>query len=123
MTADAARAAITEFERSLAAPLPKQASKALPVAELWQNEDGRTAVTDYGQWEGGGGRWHLVGPLYLAAPPAAPEGWSIEVDDVHVAIRNDATQCGQAFYPDRDPLIHAFLRALAAAPTPKGERG
>lgn len=112
---------IQKHDRAALTPAAQASAKpgALPVADLWRHEDGRTAITDYVEWDGGG-RWHLVGPLYLAAPPAAPEGWSIEVDDVQVAIRHKMTQCEQAFYPDRDPLIHQFLRALASAP---GESG
>lgn len=49
-----------------------------------------------------------------AAAPAVPQGWTIETGPALVSIRNTETQCGQDFYPDRDPLIYGFLRALAA---------
>lgn len=57
-----------------------------------------------------------------------PEGWVLEsglsgFDDTRwVCVRNLESQCGQDFYEDRDPLIFAFLFALAnctpAHPTP-----
>jgi len=54
----------------------------------------------------------------VAAPAArsAPDGWELQATDKWASIINKSSQCGQDFYPDRDPLIFAFLRALAAAP-------
>lgn len=57
-----------------------------------------------------------------------PEGWALETGvggfgekgDRWVCVRNLRSQLGQDFYEDRDPLIFAFLNALAtgsAAPT------
>jgi hypothetical protein len=49
------------------------------------------------------------------AQAAEPPGWELEVGaSGWVSIRNIASQCGQDFYQDRDPLIFAFLKALAA---------
>lgn len=62
-----------------------------------------------------------------AAAPSVPAGWRLDVDPSlkWVSIINAQSQCGQDFYPDRDPLVFAFLRDLAApqpgAPTPTAE--
>lgn len=46
----------------------------------------------------------------------APDEWAIERGNGWVSIRNKTSQCGQDFYPDRDPLIYAFLQAIRPAP-------
>ena len=62
-----------------------------------------------------------------ASPPAAlavPDGWALETGvggigekgDRWACVRHLESQCGQDFYEDRDPLIFAFLSAMAAAP-------
>lgn len=63
------------------------------------------AATPSSSGEGGKGR--------------APAGWQLESGSSWISIRNLASQCGQDFYKDRDPLIYGFLLALAtAAPSP-----
>lgn len=44
----------------------------------------------------------------------APAGWQLESGSGWISIRNLASQCGQDFYKDRDPLIYGFLAALDA---------
>lgn len=52
------------------------------------------------------------------AQPVLPAGWDIERDSngKWVTVRNLSSQLGQDFYPDRDPLIFAFLAALYTIP-------
>ena len=54
--------------------------------------------------------------LSAPAAPSVPAGWRLDVDPSlkWVSIINAQSQCGQDFYPDRDPLVFAFLRDLAA---------
>lgn len=44
----------------------------------------------------------------------APAGWQLESGSGWISIRNLASQCGQDFYKDRDPLIYGFLAALGS---------
>lgn len=55
------------------------------------------------------------------AAPAAPAGWRVERGEKWASIINTESQCGQDFYPDRDPLIFAFLCQLAAPGAPQGD--
>lgn len=77
------------------------AAYSAALAPEVEAESASRAATRSSPGEGGQGR--------------APAGWQLESGSGWISIRNLASQCGQDFYKDRDPLIYGFLLALATA--------
>jgi len=74
--------------------------------------------TDSGDASKDGARIDTTRAAMQQAQPVLPAGWDIERDSngKWVTVRNLSSQLGQDFYPDRDPLIFAFLVALYTIP-------
>lgn len=41
-----------------------------------------------------------------------PPDWAVDYGCDDVTVRHVSTGCGIVFYPDRDPLMFSFLKAL-----------
>ena len=84
--------------------IPKQISEQEPVAHLWQHsETGRTRIVMPDQIITADATWHVVGPLYLGAPPRR-EWQGLTEEEVKAVHRN----AGITYFVPADYDRHLF---------------
>ena len=89
--------------------IPKQISEQEPVAHLWQHsETGRTRIVMPDQIITTDATWHVVGPLYLGAPPRRE--WQVLTDEDVNGVKHTFDWASAWTFADFARAIEAKLR-------------